>query len=302
VLALIALLLTAPLGLDSYLPVPADNPLTSEKVELGRRLFLDRALSRDGTVACVTCHDPEHAFADNRLVARGIGDAQGRRNVPTIINRGYGTSFFWDGRAGTLEQQVVQPIFDPKEMGMTADLLLDRLRVNPEYSREIRDVADVGRALASFVRTIRSGDSRFDRHLAGQMGALTAQEEAGLMLFSSKANCWVCHTGPNFSDERFHNTGIAMRNGLVIDEGRFAVTADPRDHGAFKTPTLRDVALTAPYMHDGNLATLEDVVDYYDRGGNRSEWMDGAIRPLHLTLGEKRALAVFLRCLSGNSH
>ena len=308
IVLLAAVLQPAPLGLDSYLPVPADNPLTPAKVALGRRLFADRALSRDRTIACATCHDAAHAFADARPRARGIGGAEGARNAPTLVNRGYGASFFWDGRAATLEQQVLQPVLDAREMGLTAPLLLARLAADADYVRAFRSIFgsapsmdSAARALASYVRTIRSGGSRFDRHLAGETGALTREEEAGLDLFSSRANCWVCHTGPNFSDERFHNTGVAVHGGRVDDEGRFAVTADPRDRGAFKTPTLRDVALTAPYMHDGSLATIEDVIDYYDRGANANPGLDGAIRPLHLAPEEKRALAAFLRTLTGSA-
>jgi cytochrome c peroxidase len=286
--------------------VPADNPQSAAKIALGRRLFRDASLSRDESISCATCHDARHAFADGRVHARGIGGAEGERNTPAIFNRGYGISFFWDGRAGSLEQQVLQPILNPREMGMSADLLAARLRDNPDYAHAFRsvfgrapDTADLARALASYLRSVRSGDSRFDRHLAGRMGSLTAEEQAGLNLFMSKANCWTCHAGSNFSDERFHNTGVAWREGRVADAGRSAISGDARDRGAFKTPTLREVARTAPYMHDGSLATLEDVLDYYDRGGNQNPGLDPGIRPLHLRPEEKQALVAFLKCLSG---
>jgi cytochrome c peroxidase len=296
----------APLGLDLYMPVPEDNPLTAAKVELGRRLFHDRRLSRDGSTACATCHDPQRAFSDGRPLARGIGGAIGARHAPAIVNRGYGQSFFWDGRAGKLEDQVLQPILNSKEMGMDPASLVVRLRRDRRYRREFHfafgrepNTADLSRALASYVRTIRSGDSRFDRYLYGRSGTLTAEEERGFSIFSSKANCWVCHTGSNFTDERFHNTGVAWKDGRAADDGRFEVTQNPADHSAFKTPTLREVSRTAPYMHDGSIATLEEVVEYYDRGGNRNPGLDSAIRPLHLTAEEKRALASFLNSLSG---
>jgi len=245
-----------PLGLDLYLPVPEDNPLTAEKIELGRRLFNDRRLSRDGSIACSSCHDPERAFSDGRPVAIGVFGRQGRRNAPALINRGYGRSFFWDGRASTLEEQVLKPIQDPNEMDMRLAEAAARVSLTPE---------EISRALASFVRSILSGGSRFDRFINGDRSALSAEEQAGLQLFRGKANCVACHVGPNFTDERFHNSGVAWRDGRFQDGGRFAVTGKAEDRGAFKTPTLREVARTAPDMHDGSLARLEDVIEYYDR-------------------------------------
>jgi cytochrome c peroxidase len=301
-LLLLAAAAVAPLGLDPYMPVPAGNPSTPAKVALGRRLFSERQLSRDGSISCATCHDPRRAFTDDRPVARGIDHQDGTRRVPVLINRGYGSSFFWDGRAATLEDQVLQPILNPKEMGMTVDLVLRRLRQDRDYARAFAVVfgrginaRDLACALACYVRGIRSAGSPFDRYLAGEKGALTAEQEAGAVLFSSKANCWFCHSGANFSDEQFHNTGV----GGGHDEGRYAVTHDPGDRGAFKTPTLREVARTAPYMHDGSLQTLEDVVEHYDRGGGPNPTLDPALKPLHLTAPEKRALVAFLRALSG---
>jgi len=284
-LFLLSLVLRPPLGLDLYMPVPDANPLTPAKIALGRRLFFDKRLSRDGTLACASCHDPKLAFSDGRKVARGIGGADGTRNAPAIINRGYGRTFFWDGRAKTLEQQALEPILNPKELGMTEALV---------ESRTGLPIAEVTAALASYVRTIRSGDSRFDRYAAGDQRALSDLEKMGLAVFRGKARCSTCHAGPNFSDENFHNTGIAWREGKLVDDGAGA--------GKFKVPTLREVARTAPYMHDGSLKTLEDVVDYYDGGGNANPNLDEDLRPLHLTGEEKSALMKFLRSLSGNVH
>ena len=279
-----------PLGLDLYMPAPEDNPLTPQKVALGRRLFFDKKLSRDRTLACAGCHDPARAFSDGRAVARGIGGAEGKRNSPAILNRGYGSSFFWDGRAPALERQVMQPILDPKEL---------RLSVVELERRTGLKAADVARALASYVRTIRSGGSRVDRFFAGRRDALNAAERAGLALFRGKANCVACHVGPNFTDERFHNTGVAWRDSRLADEGRFAVTGKSEDRGAFKTPTLREVARTAPYMHDGSLASLDAVVDYYADGGRPNPQLDADIRPLRLSAPEKAALVAFLKALTG---
>jgi cytochrome c peroxidase len=280
-----------PLGLDSFMPVPEANPLRPETVALGRRLFFDRKLSRDRRLSCASCHDPAKALSDGRAVARGIGGAQGARNAPAIINRGYGSTFFWDGRAPTLEQQVIETILNPKELGLAS---LAELQ-----SRTGMSAATVASALSSYVRTIRSGGSRFDRYMAGDAAALSSIEKCGLALFRGKANCVACHVGPNFTDEQFHNTGVAWREGNLADEGRFAVTRDPRHRGAFKTPTLRDAARTAPYMHDGSFATLEDVIDYYSSGARANPALDPQLRRLDLGTEEKRALVSFLRALSG---
>ena len=206
-----ALILAIPLGLDLYMPVPEDNPITEEKIELGRRLFNDRRLSRDRSIACASCHDPKRAFSDGRPVAIGVYGKLGRRSAPALINRGYGRAFFWDGRAATLEQQVVQPIQDPNEMDMTLDEAGARVGVS---------AADLSRALASYVRSILSGDTPFDRFVDGDRRALNAEQQAGLRVFRGKGNCTACHVGPTLSDERFHNTGVAYRDGRVIDDGR----------------------------------------------------------------------------------
>ena len=214
-------------------------------------------------------------------MARGIGGAVGARNAPAIVNRGYGTMFFWDGRAKTLERQVLEPILNPKELGLT----------QPELEhRTGRKTPEVTAALASYVRTIHTGNSRFDRYAAGKL-ALTELEKSGLAIFRGRGNCWICHTGPNFSDEILHNTGVAFRDGHFSDIGA--------GKGDFKTPTLRDIARKAPYMHDGSIATLEDVIEYYDRGGNRNPGLDAVLRPLHLTSLEKQGLLAFLASLTG---
>jgi cytochrome c peroxidase len=280
-----------PLGLEWHLPVPAGNSLTPEKVRLGEQLFFDTRLSADGTLSCASCHDPARAFSDARRVAVGIGGAQGARNAPALINRGYGRSFFWDGRAATLEQQVLQPIFDRRELG------LDRAELERRTGMAASEVAD---ALASYVRTIRSGNSRFDRYVAGDRMVLTDLEKRGLELFRGAGECTTCHAGPNFTDERFHNTGVAWRDGGFTDVGRYAVTREERDRGAFKTPTLRDVALTAPYMHDGSMTTLEEVVDFYAAGGRPNPSLDPQFRRVALPPDDRRALVAFLHALNGD--
>jgi len=290
-LLLFAAALAIPLGLDLYMPVPEANPLTAEHIERGRELFFDTRLSRDRTIACASCHDPERGFSDGRPVAIGVFNRVGRRSAPALVNRGYGRSFFWDGRAATLEEQVLQPIQDPNEMDMTL----------PEVSARVgMPIDEISRSLASFVRSLLSGDSPFDRFINGDRSALTAEQQAGLQLFRGKANCTACHVGPTFSDERFHNTGVAWRDGRLLDEGRSAVTGRIEDRGAFKTPTLREIARTGPYMHDGSVLTLADVVDFYDHGGKANPGLDAELRPLKLTPAEKDSLAAFLNALNGS--
>jgi len=279
---LIAALISIPLGLDLYVPVPEDNPVTAGKVALGHRLFRDPRLSRDGTIACTTCHDPARAFTDGRSVAVGVSGRQGRRNVPTLVNRAWGRLFFWDGRVRTLEEQVLRPIEDPNEMDLPARDAAARLGVS---------TSELSQALAGYVRSIMSGNSPYDRFNAGDRNALNDEQQIGLQIFRGKGNCTRCHVGPTFTDEHLHNTGVAWRDGRLQDAGG--------GEGTFKTPTLREVARTAPYMHDGSLDTLQQVVDFYDRGGNANPALDSEIRPLRLTDDEKRALVAFLSSLTG---
>ncbi|MDO8681191.1 MAG: cytochrome c peroxidase [Acidobacteriota bacterium] len=287
---LLAASLVIPLGLDLYMPVPEENPMTVEKIELGRRLFSDRRLSRDSSTSCASCHSPERAFSTARPLAVGLLGRVGRRNAPTLINRGYGRAFFWDARSASLEDQVLKPIQDPNEMDLTIDEASSRVGL---------DATTISQALASYVRSILSGDAPYDRFINGDRAALSPEQQAGLQIFRGKGNCTACHVGPTFTDERSHNTGVAWRDGRLHDKGRFAVSGRSEDQGAFKTPTLREVGRTAPYMHDGSLATLEDVVQFYDEGGRANPNRDAEIRPLHLTASEKGALIAFLHTLSG---
>ena len=270
------------------------------------RLFGDKLLSRDRSLACKGCHQPKRAFTDGRSKAIGVYGRQGPRSVPTLVNRAYGRAFFWDGRTSTLEEQVVKPIESESEMDMTVGEAVDRLKRKSRYRKMFQQAfhrepngEDLARALASYVRTIYSGDSPFDRYIYGKRGALSDQQRHGLRIFRGKGNCTACHIGPTFSDEEFHNTGVAWREGKLQDEGRFAITGEAELKGAFKTPTLREAARTAPYMHDGSLATLQDVINFYSDGGRKNPHLDEEIKPRNLTSREKQDLLAFLQSLTG---
>jgi cytochrome c peroxidase len=256
-------------------------------------------------MSCATCHDPARAFTDGQVTAVGVDGIRGSRNVPTILNSAWGTAFFWDGRVSTLEQQVLQPIFNPRELAAAPAQVLAVAQSAGYRDRFIAafgsepGLADVARALASYVRTAVSSSSPFDRYTAGDTRALSEPAIRGLVLFRGRAGCSACHTGPTFTDGEFHNTGIAWRTGVPADEGRALVTRAAQDRGAFKTPTLREVARTAPYMHDGSVATLPEVIDHYDAGGLENPTLDRRMRRLHLSTSEKKDLVAFLRSLDG---
>lgn len=295
-----------PAALDLYMPVPESNPLTPEKVALGRRLFHDPLLSRDFTVSCATCHDPRRAFSDALPKAVGIAGQVLGRHAPALLNRGYGRAFFWDGRASSLEEQALQPIQNPNEFANTLEGAVARLAGHAEYPALFRaafardpNAEDLGRALASYVRTIIAAESPADRYFDGDATALSPQARDGLLLFRGKANCSSCHVSPLFTDEQFHNTGVAWLEKRFADFGRGVTTGKKEEYGAFKTPSLREAARTAPYMHDGSLASLEEVIEFYNRGGNPNPRLDAEIQPLKLSAEEKQALLAFLRSLSG---
>ena len=292
----------APFGLPE---APEESSPSSEQVALlGRTLFFDSILSKDRSVACASCHRPELAFTDGQALSTGIDGHKTLRNTPTLFNRAYGERFMWDGRAATLESQVLLPIQDPREMGLALDEALDRLKADTGYARLFQrafqreaDAESLGIALASFVRRLTLGDSPVDRFRAGERNALSAEARSGLWFYESRGGCWRCHGGANFTDEDFHNTGIGVVDGNPA-EGRFAVTGDEKDRGGFKTPTLRGVALTAPYMHDGSLATLEEVVEFYRKGGHPNAQLDPHMAPIEMSDADATNLVAFLRALS----
>ncbi len=296
---------------DLRMPVPAANPMTDEKTALGRKLFFDPILSVDRSVSCATCHLAERAFTDDKPLAIGVFQRVGKRHSPALVNRGFGRSHFWDGRAATLEAQVLLPIADPNEMAMTVEDAVARLAADAAYHADFQrtfsravNATDVSYALATYLRTITSSAAPYDRFIDGDTTALSAEAQAGLRIFRTRARCTFCHVEPLFTDEQFHNTGIAWQVdpqnvGAFADGGLYEVSGLDRDRGRFKTPTLREIALTAPYMHDGSLKTLRDVVDFYDQGGRRNPQITPLVRPIRLSEEEKQALVTFLESLTG---
>lgn len=301
---------TVPKGLDAKsLVTPANNPLTPEKVELGRILYFDPRLSADGTVSCATCHDPKKGWTDQEVVSEGIRQQKGTRNAPTVVNSALMTVQFWDGRAATLEEQALGPLVNPVEMGnKTHEDVVQRVKSIKGYEPLFMKVFgtaptkdNISQAIAAFERTILSGNSRYDRFLAGDKKAMNESEVRGMTIFLSKGKCVQCHSAPTFSDNQFHNLGVGM-NKPNPDVGRAAISKNKKDTGAFKTPTVRDITKHAPYMHDGSQATLEEVIEFYDKGGEKNPYLDVRMTPLNLTPEEKSDLIHFLKALDGDPY
>ncbi len=320
---------------------PTDNPATDAKAKLGDKIFDEKRLSADNSVACNTCHSPRNGFTTHTETSRGVSDQLGKRNAPSILNAMFYKSMFWDGRAASLEEQATLPILNPIEMGQKDPQdVVAKLSAIPEFIDAFQKVfgrpvnwEDLGKAVAAFERTRLSTEAPFDRFLHGDEKALNASQKRGWALFTGKARCATCHTYdaalPLFGDNRFHNTGAAARrqdlNQLVasasariaaagdkagIDKlaletdyaelGRFLVTQKKEDIGAFKTPFLRDVLLTAPYMHDGSLPTLWDVVEFFNKGGEHNPWLDAEMKPLELTDSDVDDLVRFMSALTSD--
>ena len=288
---------------------PADNALTPAKVQLGKQLFFDKRLSSDNTISCASCHDPEKGWSNGEQFATGVDGKKGGRNAPTIINAAYQRFQFWDGRATFVEGQALGPIQNPIEMNMKLEVLEKKLKSIDGYKKQFQEVFGgdvkseyVAKAIGAFERTVLSGDAPYDRYKAGDKTALSEAAERGRRVFFNKAQCSACHSGSNFSDRAFHNIGIGMDK-KKPDLGRFEITKLEGDKGSFRTPTLREIAKTAPYMHDGSLKTLEEVVEYYDKGGNANPQLDEEIFPLKLSKQQKQDLVEFLKTgLSGKSY
>lgn len=299
--------MTFPLGLpaDKFV-VAEDNPISKDKIELGRFLYFDKRLSIDNTLSCADCHNPKRGFTDNKPVSNGVGGTKGKRSAPTVINRAFTTVQMWDGRKPSLEAQARGPLTNPVEMKQPdEDTVVKKIGGIKGYAemfkrvfgREV-NIEDYGRAVSAFEHTVVSGNSKYDRYVAGDKKALNGSQKRGLDLFEGKAKCASCHNGFNFSDENYHNIGVGMTSDTP-DVGRSAISNDDADYGAFRTPTLRDISSTAPYMHDGSEKTLEAVVNFYDKGGNPNRNLSPLIEKLGLTSSEKKDLVAFLKALDG---
>lgn len=286
---------------------PADNPYSKEKEELGKMLYFDPRLSGSNWISCATCHNPALGFGDGLPRAIGNGQNELGRHSPTVINSGFFDKQFWDGRADTLEQQALGPIQAAGEMNQNMDALIQELNAVPGYVRIFGQVfgksgitpENIGKAIANFERSIVSANAPYDRYWKGDKKAMSASAVSGMNLFFGKAKCSICHNGPAFTDSKFHNIGVRQSGPLKEDAGRFNVSKEAADKGAFKTPGLRHVTRSAPYMHDGSEATLEAVVDFYDRGGDVAENRSAFITPLGLSGQEKKDLVEFLKALEG---
>jgi len=295
-----------PLGLPP-LSIPEDNPMTPEKIELGKMLYFDTRLSGDGTVSCATCHDPKAGWTERRATSEGIGKQRGGRNSPSVINAAYATSQFWDGRAKTLEEQALGPIENPIEMGHKLPSMIADLSKVGVYQEQFKKVfgsevtaENLAKAIAAFERTVLSGNSPYDVYEAGDKNALNESQKKGRELFEN-AGCTACHAPPLFSNYRFFNAGVGM-NKEKPDPGRKDVTKDDADMGKFRVPALRSVADTGPYFHDGSVEKLEDAVALMAAGGldnpNRSILFN-SIRERKLTAEEQKHIVEFLKALSG---
>ena len=292
--------LRLPLGLQEQAAwIPDDNPLTAEKIALGKQLFWDKRWSRNGTVACVSCHDPNHGWGDPRQFSLRFDGKPTPRHSPTLVNRLFSVEQQWAGTRASLEDQAI------KSSDQSPELLVKNLGAIRGYQEQFRRVFDtevtpegVARAISVYERMILSGNAPYDRSRAGDGTALSPAATRGLGLFQGKARCALCHAGFNFTDEGFHNIGVGM-DAEKPDLGRFTVTKVDAHKGAFKTPTLRDAAQRPPYMHDGSLKTLGDVVAFYNRGGTPNPWLAVTIQPLNLAAAEQQDLVAFLESLTG---
>lgn len=312
-----SLVIEPPLGLPDV-AVPADNPPTSQTVALGRKLYYDKALSVDNSIACASCHDPEAGFADPNQFSEGVGGELGGRQAPPVMNAAYFTTQFWDGRAASLEEQAGGPVENPVEMAFTHEGVVERLSEDPVYAELFKEAWGEGpiafemvaKSIASFERTVLVGNSPFDRYMFGDdKEAMTEDAVRGLDVFTDpeKGNCEVCHEINEeegyalFTDNKFHNLGVgAELDGSLADIGRFEVSQVETEKGAFKTPHLRNIADSAPYMHDGHLKTLKEVVDFYVGAGNSNDFRDEEIHELDHLSGQERAdLIAFMEALSG---
>ena len=292
--------------LPTAVPIPSSNVNYAAKIELGKQLYFDGRLSKNNAISCAFCHNPGTGFADSRQTSIGVGGGIGGRQSPTVYNTGFNHVQFWDGRARSLEEQAIGPIHNPVEMAETHEHVVAKLGKIKGYQQQFRAVfgtevnlQGIAEAIAAYERTVLSTNSAFDKYVLGDVKAMDEAAARGLGLFKGKARCILCHNGPNFTDNQFHNLGVPQVGPMKEDLERYNVTRADKDKGAFKTPTLRSVTETAPYMHDGAFKTLEEVVDFLDQGGGSNPRLSPLMRPLGLTTEEKADLVMFLKALTG---
>ncbi len=292
--------------LPTAVPIPATNLNYASKIKLGEQLYFDGRLSQNNSISCAFCHTPGLGFADPKQVSVGVDGKRGGRQAPTVYNTAFNPVQFWDGRAGSLEEQAIGPIINPVEMAETYENVVKKLSALQGYRDQFQAVFGTGvsvqgiaEAIAAYERTIISTNSAFDKYVLGDKSAMSKEAQRGLALFKGKARCILCHNGPNFTDNQFHNLGVPQVGPMKEDLGRYYVTKQERDKGAFKTPTLRSIIETAPYMHDGAFKTLEEVVDFLNKGGGPNSHLSPLMKPLGLKDQEKTDLIAFLQALTG---
>ncbi len=292
--------------LPTAIPVPPTNLNYKSKIHLGEQLFFDGRLSKNNQVSCAFCHTPGVGFADPRQTSFGVGGKRGGRQAPTVYNTALNPVQFWDGRAGSLEEQAIGPIINPVEMAETHENVVNKLSKIKGYREQFQKVFGTGvnmqgiaEAIAAYERTILSTNSAFDKYVQGDEKAMSSAAIRGMALFKGKARCILCHNGPNFTDNQFHNLGVPQVGPMKEDLGRYYVTLRKKDIGAFKTPTLRSIIETSPYMHDGVFQTLEEVIDFLNKGGDTNAHLSPLMKPLNLTSGEKGDVLAFLQALTG---
>lgn len=290
-------------------PAPQDNPTTEEKAELGRKLFFDKRLSRDGNISCATCHNPSKAFTDQLTTSRGINGQTTERNSPSLLNSGFLKTAMFDAHLQSLELQVIVPIQEKTEMGHNMKELIPQLRAIAEYQAAAKKIFNrdfdayvLTRSISAFERTLVSMNSRYDQFQRGNKRALNKSEQAGLKLFTEKLYCAKCHPAPYFTTFEAENNGLYRDYEPIADKGRFRIHLDSNDIGKFKVPSLRNIELTFPYMHNGSLKTLEDVIAHYSIGGQRHPKQNKVIVPFQLNEQEQKQLIAFLKSLTDTSY
>jgi len=296
----------SPEDLSKEYPFPSDNPPSAQKIELGRALFFDKRLSLDESVACADCHNPSYAFTDRKAVSDGINGKHSERNAPTLLNSAFLQTVMFDAHLKTLELQVIVPIQEATEMGHNMKVLIPKLRAIPEYQKAAKtlfnrdfDAWVLTRSIAAFERSLISLNSPYDQFMRGNKQALTSDQRAGMKLFNT-LYCTTCHPAPYFTNFNAENNGLYKEYGT--DKGRFRINLDSADIGFFKTPTLRNIELTYPYMHDGSLKSLDEVIEHYLVGGKHPKGQHPSILPLELTPREKKQLISFLSALTDTSY